>query len=170
PPEIGQLEVLEQQTLAQLQKGVRLEMAPNMGPLWQWWLVKPDKPDQAVQRQNGDQLTIVVPPGEYQVAMQPTEYNSQPVVWPQKIQVQVGQQVTFKLDSGGRLEMAQNMGPLWQWWLVKADKPDRAVQRQKGAQLTIVVPPGEYQVATQPNEYASQPVVWPQKIQVQVGQ
>jgi len=116
-------------------------------------------------------VTTTLPhPGEYQMAMQPTQFNSQPVVWPQKIQVQAGQTATFKLDSGVRLDMAQNMGPLWQWWLVSQSKPDQAVQRQNGDQRLIVVPPDEYQVATQPNQFDSRPVVWPQKIQVQSGQ
>jgi hypothetical protein len=113
---------------------------------------------------------MVVPPGEYQVAMQPIQYYSQPIVWPQKVQVQPGQQATFKLDSGVRLEMAQEMGPLWQWWLVRPGKPDQAVQRQNGDQRMMVVPPGEYQVAMQPTLSYSQPVMWPQKIQVQPGQ
>ena len=58
-----------------------------------------------MQRQNGDQRMMVVPPGEYQVAMQPIEYYSQPVVWPQKIQVQPGQQafVDFRSNQGNNL-------------------------------------------------------------------
>jgi len=142
PPEIGQLEVLEQQTLAQLQKGVRLEMAQNMGPLWQWWLVSLSKPDQAVQRQNGDQRTMVVPPGEYQVAMQPTEYNSQPVVWPQKIQVQVGQQATFKVSSGVRMIGPSGASPDFEFQFLNDKKQIAQTGRQTWS--TQVLPPGTY--------------------------
>jgi hypothetical protein len=153
-----------------LDSGVRLDMAQDLGPLFQWWLVRPEKPDQAVQRQNGDQRAMLVPAGEYQVATQPTRFDSQPVLWPQKIQVQSGQPVTIKLDSGVRLDMAQDLGPLFQWWLVRPEKPDQAVQHQNGDQRAMLLPAGEYQVATKPTQFDSQSVLWPQKIQVQPGQ
>jgi hypothetical protein len=107
-----------------------LEMAQNMGPLWQWWLVSLSKPDQAVQRQNGDQRTMVVPPGEYQVAMQPSEYNSQPVVWPQKIQVQVGQQATFKVSSGVRMIGPSGASPDFEFQFLNDKKQIAQTGRQ----------------------------------------
>ena len=74
---------------------------------------------------SGDQRAMVVPPGDYQVAMQPTFGSSQRVVWPQKVQILPDQQVTFKLDSGVQLEMPKEMGPLWQWQLVRFGKPTK---------------------------------------------
>ena len=153
-----------------LDSGARLDMAQDLGPLYQWWLVRPEKPDQAVQRQNGDQRVMLVPAGEYQVTTLPTQFASQPVLWPQKIQVQSGEPVTIKLDSGARLDVAQDLGPLFQWWLVHPEKTDEAVQRQNGDQRVMLVPAGEYQVTTLPTQFASQPVLWPQKIQVQSGE
>jgi hypothetical protein len=153
----------------QLSSGIKLD-AQSAGNIWQWSVVDPANPARIIQWQSGQHPLMALPPGEYQAAMQPDPYNSQRVVWPQKVQVQPGQQVTFKLDSGVRLEMPQQMGPLWRWQLVSFGKPDQVVQWQSGDLRAMVVPPGEYQVAMQPDPYNSQRVVWPQKIQAQAGQ
>src|SRR3989442_7759955 len=109
---------------------------------------------------------MTVPPGEYQVAMQQIEYNSMRVVWLQKVRVEPVQQVTFKLDSGVRLEMPQGMGPLWLWQVVRYGTPDQVVQWQYGGQRTMNVPPGADQVAVQPIQFDRQRVGWPQRVRI----
>src|SRR5256885_16440985 len=109
-----------------------------------------------MQWQCGKQRLMTFPPGEYQVAMQPIQFDSQRVVWPQKVRVEPGQQVTFKLDSGVRLEMPQGIGPLWLWQGVRDGTPDQVGQWQYGDQRTMTVPPGGDQGAMQPIQVDSQ--------------
>src|SRR5256885_8461237 len=106
-----------------------------------------------MQWQCGKQRLMTFPPGEYQVAMQPIQFDSQRVVWPQKIQVQPGQQVTFKLDSGVRLEMPQGIGPLWLWQVVRDRTPNQEWRWQKGNKRALTLPPGSLQVRRQPVEF-----------------
>src|SRR2546422_1007935 len=151
----------------QLNSGIKFEGA---GSIWQWSAVEAGNSSRTIQWQSGQHPLMALPPGEYQVAMQPIQFDSQRVVWPQKVRVEPGQQVTFKLDSGVRLEMPQGIGPLWLWQVVRYGTPDQVVQWQYGDQRTMTVPPGEYQVAMQPIQFDSQRVVWPQKVRVEPGQ
>jgi len=153
----------------QLNSGIRLD-SQSVANIWRWFAVDASDPGRVIQWQSGQHPLMALPPGEYLVAMQPIEFHSQRAVWPQKIQVQPSQQASFTLGSGVRLEMPQQMGPLWRWQLVSFGKPEQVVQWQEGDQRVMVVPPGDYQLATQPVEFHSQRVVWPQRIQVQAGQ
>jgi hypothetical protein len=155
-----------QELTVSLESGVRLEMAKELGPLWHWQLLSYGRPDAIVQWANGDQRAMVVPPGDYQLAVQPTQFDSQRVVWPQKIQVTPGKQVTFQIGSGVRIEMPKELGPLWRWMLAPYGQPDNVMQWTSGDQRVLAVPPGDYQVASQPNQFDSQRVVWPQRVQV----
>ena len=134
----------------QLNSGIKLDLPPWAKNIWQWSAVDSYNPGKVIQWQSGEHPLMALPPGDYQVAMQPTFGSSQRVVWPQKVQILPDQQVTFKLDSGVQLEMPKEMGPLWQWQLVRFGKPDQVVQWLSGDQRAMVVPPGDYQVAMQP--------------------
>ena len=155
---------------AAFKSGIQIVPADWGTPPWRWEVIKVGRPEEVVQAQDAAHATISLPPGEYQVATKPTQFDSLRVLWPQKLEVQTGQPVTLKLDSGVRFDVAPDLGPLWQWWLVRPEKPDQALQRQNGDQRLMLVPPGEYRVTTQPTQFDSQPVLWPQKIQVKLGQ
>src|SRR5438094_6584104 len=83
--------------------------------LWRWQVVRYGTPDQVVQWQDGDQRVMVVPPGEYQVTMQPVYGASERVVWPRSEGHTSGLQLPYELVCRLRLEMQQGMGPLWRW-------------------------------------------------------
>src|SRR5437870_11312285 len=91
--------------------GLRELMRLLFRPLWRWQVVRYGTPDQVVQWQDGDQRVMVVPPGEYQVTMQPVYGASERVVWPQNVRIVPGQQVTFRLDSGGRMIVPSGASP-----------------------------------------------------------
>ena len=112
---------------------------------------------------------MVLPPGDYQLAIQPLEQHSKRLVWPDKVRVQPGQYTTVKLDSTVLLDMPKD-APLGRWELVRFGKPDEVVQWQLPSFRTMVIPPGDYQVATLPMDQYSQRLVWPDKVRVQSGQ
>jgi len=57
---------------------------------------------------------MALPPGDYQLTIQPLEQHSQRLVWPDKIRVQPGQHTTVKLDSAVLLDMPKD-APLARW-------------------------------------------------------
>src|SRR5438093_606581 len=81
----------------------RVERPERMGPLWRGQVVKYGSVDKVVQWQNGDQRTMVVPPGTYQVSTLSLHDALPSLVWPQKVRIEPGQVVTFRLDSGIRM-------------------------------------------------------------------
>src|SRR2546428_1941656 len=88
--------------------------------------------------------TLFRSPGEYQVAMQPIQFNSQRVVWPQKVRAGPGPKVTLNLDSVVRLEMPQGAAPLWLWQVVMCGAPEQVGPGQSGDQRTVTVTPVDY--------------------------
>ena len=155
---------------AKLDSGVRIELAKEAGPLYSWSVVRPDKPDEAVQWQYGDQTAMLVPPGEYHVAVQPTQFNSKRLVWQSKVRVGKGEHQTVKLTSGVTLEMPKEAGPLYAWDVAPADKPEERLQLQRGDHRSMLLPPGEYQVAVQALQFGSGRLVWPTPLTVKEGQ
>ncbi len=157
-----------QHTTVKLDSTVLLDM-PKDAPLGRWELVRFGKPNEVIQWQLPSFRTMVIPPGDYQVATLPMEQYSRRLVWPDKVRVEPGQHTTVKLDSAVLLDMA-NDAPLARWELVRFGKPDEVIQWQLHSFRTMVVPPGEYQVATLAMEQYSQRLVWPDKVRVQPGQ
>src|SRR5438552_17744933 len=122
-----------------------------------------------MQWQGGQQRVMVLPPGEYQVTMQPVYGASERVVWPQKVRIEPGQQVTFKLQSGVLLPYTPLFRSIWRWSAVEPGNPSRVIQWQNGQHPLMALPPGEYQVTMQPVYGASERVVWPQKVRIEAG-
>jgi hypothetical protein len=151
-----------------LDSAVHLEVPQQLAQL-RWSLVQAGKPEQVVQWQNGTQGSLLIPPGDYQVMTEQSIYEGQPVVWPQKMHVAPGQQLSVKLDSTVHLEVPQEVAQL-RWHLVQPGKPKQVVQWQNGTQGSLLIPPGDYQVMTEQSLYEGQPIVWPQKIGAKSGQ
>lgn len=55
---------------------------PEHAQLWRWQVVKAGAPDQVVQSVTDGARTVTVPPGNYQVTIQPDQHFSGQVVWP----------------------------------------------------------------------------------------
>ena len=63
----------------------------------QWSAADASSPERVIQWQSGQHPLMALPPGEYQVAMQ---WDNQRVVWPEKIEVQPGQQTVVHVRPG----------------------------------------------------------------------
>jgi hypothetical protein len=83
-----------------------------------------------------------VPPGEYQVVIQPVQYYSQPAIWPQKIQVQAGQTATFTVSSGVRMIGPPGASPDFEFQFLNDQK--HVAQVGQKTWNTQVLPPGTY--------------------------
>jgi len=153
----------------QLNSGISIDLPAAAGSIWQWSVLEAGNPSRVVQWQNGRHPLMALPPGDYQLTIQPLEQHSQRLVWPDKIRVQPGQHTTVKLDSAVLLDMPKD-APLARWELVRFGKPDQVIQWQLHSFRTMMIPPGDYQVATLPLEQYSQRLVWPDKVRVQPGQ
>jgi PKD repeat protein len=157
-------------TVVKLGSSIKIEVPNSVGPLHSWEIVRPDKPDQAIQRHLGDVRYTLAPPGEYLLAIKPTQYDSERLVWPAKVAVKDGEPTIVKLGSSIKLDMPENAGPLFRWEIVRPDKPDRVVQTHRGDIRSMLAPPGEYLVVVKPTQYNSERFVWPAKLTVKEGE
>src|SRR2546427_12153497 len=81
-----------QQATVKLDSGVRMVGPPGASPDLELQLDRKSVVEGKRVDLGGRRIIKKKTAGEYQVAMKPTEYYSQPGVWPQKIQVQAGEQ------------------------------------------------------------------------------
>jgi RHS repeat-associated protein len=157
--------------LPQGQSGIQLVLSPQSADLlWQWRVVNADRPDNVIQSQDAKHLAMSLPPSEYRVQTSALGSENQWVAWPQKIQVQPGNQAPIQIDSSLRLDVPPDLAKLiWSWRVVNSARPDQVIQRQDGNHRTVLLPPGQYQIETSAFGSENQWVVWPQKIEVQLG-
>jgi hypothetical protein len=96
------------------------------------WAVTPfGNPSQTIQWQSGDERTIILPPGEYQLSSSARGSENQWIVWPQKVQVRAGQQTKLRIDTSLKVNLppdARNL--LWRWEVVRFGRPDPPIQSQ----------------------------------------
>jgi hypothetical protein len=100
-----------------------------------------------MQFDHGTQHSLLVPPGDYQIATEQIAYQGQRVVWPQKIQVQAGKQFTAKFDSGVRLSGPGSSGSSE---FELKDSQGNTFQSWKG-NVAQLIPPGTYSLVARPN-------------------
>jgi hypothetical protein len=122
-----------------------------------------------VQWQTGEHRLMLVPPGKYQVAIAPYQFNCQRLVWSTEIEVKENEQVPARLNSGLKIEFSKDVDPPYHWAAIPAGKPDTVIQWQVGEAATMLVPPGKYQVITRPTQFNSESVTWPQELEVKNG-
>jgi hypothetical protein len=159
----------DQQETVRLASAIKLDMPKEAGPFHKWEVMRAGQPKQTFQWHYADQRVMLAPPGKYQIAVEPIHFGSERLVWPKEIEVKENQQKTIQLNSGIRIDLPKDSGPLHRWEAIVVAKPDQVVQWHGDKQRTMVLPPGEYQVTIQPTPFTSERLVWPQKIQVEEG-
>src|SRR2546428_1004287 len=83
------------------------------------------------------QRTMTIPPGEYQVAMQPIQFDSQRVVWPQDGQGARGQPGHDQLANGVLCVKKEGIGPLGLWLVVGEGALRAGLDCEYGARRTL---------------------------------
>jgi RHS repeat-associated protein len=162
----------QQQPTIATNSGLRLDMPSELvTTLWRWRVMGPGTPPKVVQELDANHKTVSLPAGEYQVASSGSGAENQWIVWPQKVQVQSGQQPTFAINSGLRLQLtAPFEHTLWHWRVVAFGHPDQVVEEVNEDHRGMILPPGDYQVASSGSGAENQWIVWPQKVQVKSGE
>jgi hypothetical protein len=150
--------------------GIRIEQQAGTGPLYRWQVSKDDTPEEIVQWHHAEHDVMILPPGSYQVRIQPIQYASEHVAWGNAVTVQPGELTTLRLDSTIQLDWTEASGPLYSWSVASVDKPKERLQWQHGNQRTMLVPPGTYQVKTYPYQYASEELAWAEPVLVKPGE
>ncbi|MDB5318512.1 MAG: Mg-chelatase subunit ChlD [Phycisphaerales bacterium] len=157
---------------ASLRTAVEVEFATWAPQPFRWELVRADKPDQIVQWLYGEHAMMLVPPGDYRLAMKPTEYGSNRVVWPEVIHLERDAHRVVKLDGGVAppAMLARRATPFrWGLWRV-GDGPEKApLQIAAGDWRAIAAPPGRYHWGVQPLEYKSIVAMFP-AVEVKAGE
>ncbi len=143
-------------------------MPKEAGPLHTWDVAPAGKPDQRLQWHPADRRTMLLPPGEYRVAVQPVQFNSERLVWPKSVTVKEGEWAPARLASSVRLELPKD-AELHHWEVVFPDNAAKRLQWQRGDQRVMLIPPGEYRVVIQPVQFTSERLVWPAKVDVPEG-
>src|SRR5262249_39703016 len=108
--------------------------------------------DTALQWNRGNDPVMLLPPGEYQVAIRPHQFDSLRLVWPDRLRVKEGEETSLSLGTG-----IQIVGP-------KGSRPDflfhfvdqatgQAVQEGRQTWAAQLVPPGTYKVEVATSQF-----------------
>jgi hypothetical protein len=168
-PQLIQVRPAQQTTVA-VDSGVQLAIAQALGTPWRWRVIHPDNPGQVIQWRTGDHRSMVLPPGEYQLQVRESSDEGDWVAWPQKIQVQPGQQAGISIDTGLQLNISQALGTPWRWRVIHPDNPGQVIHWRTGDHRSMMLSPGQYQVEVGQSSSDGDWVRWPDPIQVQAGQ
>ena len=160
----------DQQTPVRIGSFVKLEMSKEAGPLYRWDVIDAGQPKKVVQWHEGDNRVMVMPPGKYQVVLQPYHFSGQQLLWPEEFEVKKDQQTPVRIGSFVKLEMPKEAGPLDRWDVIDAGQPKKMVQWHEGGNRVMVLPPGKYQVVLQPYRFSGQQLLWPEELEVKKDQ
>lgn len=146
---------------------LRLNIPDQLGSPWRWRVIHANASQDVIEWLSGDHRVAAVPPGEYQVQVSESSLEGNWVTWPEKIQVQSGQQSTMTIDSSLKVEIPPEFGTPWRWRVVPFGNPDEVVQWRDGNHLTALLPPGEYEIEVSQSSLGGNWVRWPQRLNVQ---
>jgi len=156
---------------ATIHTAIEIELPPLMKSIFQWRAVDAAHPDRVVQHLAGSHRVMLLPPGDYRVAMEPTPFDSKWVMWPQTVHLEARQHQVLKLDSGVMPpDGLASAPPPYSWGLWPQGKPDaQPVQNVLGAWTGICVPPGTYQWGIRLAQWDSTTVIFPEVLNVDAG-
>jgi hypothetical protein len=112
---------------------------------------------------------MLLPPGDYFVSIDPTQWNSKWVRWPQRLHLDDGQHLALKIDSGVAIPDAlAAQPPPFRWTMSSADD-GREVQFANGVWAMMPLPPGKYLWSLQRTQWNSQTAKFGQPVTVEAG-
>lgn len=104
-----------------------------------------------VQVCKGGWQKLLVPPGKYDVRIQP-EAGSASMSYMNDVVVKAGRLVVLAVDTGIEIEPAGWMSPPAAWTVYDSEGKT-AIQRRRGTWGCVVIPPGKYLIGVQPESY-----------------
>ena len=139
-------------------------------PVWGWRVTSADDPNRVLQFHGGSMSTMLLPPGDYHVAVRPTssEHTSGWLNWLPKISVQAGEYSRVRLGSGVQLSLGDMQICSWSAKRIDDGQPTTQMQSQYGALRSMLLPPGEYQLSFRQlnSEHRGGTVTWPEPVSV----
>ena len=142
-------------------------------PVSSWEAALVEHPDHVIQSQSGRHTVMLLPPGDYRVAIHPSAFDSSSgkLVWPETVHLEPNQRMILRLNSALELAIGDRYEPLWKWEATSADGAQPLVQWNRGDLRTMLLPPGRYRVAILPTAWNqnSQTLIWPQVVEVAAG-
>lgn len=152
--------------------GFELSLPAEANDIYSWSLMPAGQPDRIAQTfwSNSPTRLALVPPGDYQVAIHPSQFDSKELIWPTSFTVPPDDIVRVRIDGGVRLELPDEANDIYSWSLVAADRPEQIVQQfwaSSPARIALA-PPGTYRVALRPRQFDGNEIVWPDPVEVGV--
>ena len=168
-PQVVQVRPAQQATVT-VDSALQLTIPQALGTPWRWRVIHPDNPGQVIHWRTGDHRGMILPPGEYQLQVRESSDEGDWVTWPQKIQLQPGQQASVTVDSSLQLNIAPALGTPWRWRVVRPENPGQVIHWRTGDHRSMILPPGQYQLDVSQSSSEGDWVRWPDPIQVQANQ
>jgi hypothetical protein len=144
-------------------------------PRWRWEVVKADQPDDVVQWHYSTHPVMLVPPGEYQMAIRPMQFAGTRLLWPQTIRLNEDQHAILTLDSGIKLAVGSwvpKLDPTHGWWgVVPTGEPPATPLHWARSEDKLLLPPGSYDVHwVQDWDHRTAPLPLARGVKVEQGQ
>ncbi len=148
-------------TAVKLSSGIELAVGKACSEPPYQWLIYPAK-------DRGKPLTRIfskwgvtpLPPGEYQLVIQPGDLGRDEVPWA-TIKLEADEIVTVKLDSGIELAgLTAETAALYQWLIYDVKDPGKPLTRIFSKWGVTPLPRGEYQLVVQPGDLGRDEVSW----------
>jgi hypothetical protein len=158
-----------------LDSGIDIEAAPsrqNLAAPYQVSFYCQGVKDPVQQLTNAGWGAALLPPGKYQVAFQPNPYKSGAVAWSDEIVVEPDKLGKLVFDSGIDIEPGPSLAKLpapYQFTFYREGVKSPIQQLTDPGWGAVVLPPGKYRVALQPNTWKSGPVLWNAEVVVEPG-
>lgn len=128
-------------------------------PIPQAWYVVDAVTGGDVQVCKGRWGTLLIPPGRYDIHLQPEGPGGVKAPYIRDLMVVPGKRVILKLDTGVEIQPAKWMGPP-RWWAVLDPRSRNPLRRVEGTWGKTLTPPGKYLIGVQPGGYNTEEVVF----------
>ena len=150
-------------TKVPIDSGIAVKASSWVPRPYAWYVVGSDGKD--IQVCKDGWKALVVPPGEYDVCLQPQADGSMKMPYMKAVKVAPGRLVELSVDTGIEVRPASWMSPPARWLIYDAEGKE-VVQSIRGRWGKVAAPPGKYLIAVKPEEYNKESVRFPDPIEV----
>ncbi|NOZ21250.1 MAG: hypothetical protein GXP25_09180 [Planctomycetes bacterium] len=141
-----------------IDSGITAE-ADSWVPIPYAWYVVDMTTGEDVQVCKGRWDHLLIPPGRYDIRIQPDAEGCVKMSYMRGVIVPPGKRVVVKVDTGIEIDPGESKEAP-QWWAVLDSQHREIVQRVQGKWGKVVTPPGKYLIGMQPRGYNKKEVVF----------
>ena len=118
----------------------------------------------------GGATTCWLPPGEYRLAITPTQYDTKEITWVDNVHLDHNSKLKVSLNSGIDVEPFDRKEPAPHVLSFIPEGQTDAAQNWFGQWIGVLLHPGRYRVVVQQYQYEWQGVTWPRLVEVKPGE